>query len=492
MQKQQRRYRMKKKIIGVVSALVLVVILAACLVACNPYKWSSIGGGDPTATVESNGGYAVKQGKYLYYINGYDGTGGSGNEWGTPVKQSIVRSELDENGNVINSTTKVVVPKIIYNSSAKGGFAIYGEWIYYATPNNDKDKNGTASTTDTDFMRTKIDASITQRLGKISTRSAEYLFTKNRILYYTSNEIRYIDFSGMKTNKNINNADGAKDGVLANNVDSVAWSMNSDTIYFTRTVTGENSYKNYNELCSMKVDGSNTRVIATEDTFVTDKNADGDKTPQTQPLNVFKYTLRDIYVELSDDGQTTETIYYTKTHYLGSDISDGLFCANVTLADGANAIVDSEKKLEESGATSLIPLGYKEGAIVNINSGYFWCKPGEEMVEVFNSAKKIVRVDQEEGILYYTETSSASSLQKISYKEKNANAEIVMTEGIKVDWLNLDFIGDNFYFFATDDSNYMHTINIKTFDDNATDEDDKRIGSAYIGFEREEEDEDEE
>ena len=91
---------------------------------------------------------------------------------GTPVKQSIVRSELNEDGSVNNATTKVVVPKIIYNSSAKGGFAIFGEWIYYATPNNDRDKNGTASTTDTDFMRTKIDASVTQRLGKINTRSA--------------------------------------------------------------------------------------------------------------------------------------------------------------------------------------------------------------------------------------------------------------------------------------------------------------------------------
>ena len=173
---------MKKKIIGVVSLLALVVILATALVACNPYKWNGIGGGDPSAEVESNGGYVVKQGKYLYYINGYEGTGGSNNEWGTPVKQSIVRSELNEDGSVNNATTKVVVPKIIYNSSAKGGFAIFGEWIYYATPNNDRDKNGTASTTDTDFMRTKIDASVTQRLGKINTRSAEYLFTPTRVL----------------------------------------------------------------------------------------------------------------------------------------------------------------------------------------------------------------------------------------------------------------------------------------------------------------------
>ena len=42
---------MKKKIIGVVSLLALVVILATALVACNPYKWNGIGGGDPSAEV---------------------------------------------------------------------------------------------------------------------------------------------------------------------------------------------------------------------------------------------------------------------------------------------------------------------------------------------------------------------------------------------------------------------------------------------------------
>ncbi|MCM1306412.1 MAG: hypothetical protein NC037_02605 [Bacteroides sp.] len=482
---------MKKKVIGVVSALVLVVVMAVGLVACNPYKWSAIGGGDSSAEVESNGGYAVKQGKYLYYINGYDGTGGSGNEWGAPVKQSIVRSELDEDGNVVNSTTKVVVPKIIYNSSAKGGFAIYDEWIYYATPNNDRDKNGTASTTDTDFMRTKINGSITQRLGKIDSRDSEYLFTKSRIWYYKSSTLSYIDFSGMKTDKNIDNASGAKNGEFATNVSSVAWDMNSERIYYTQDVTGANSYKNYNELYSVKIDGSGKRLIATEDTFVTEKDEDDKKIPEAQPQNVFKYNLRGIYVEKPADDQITETIYYTKTHHIEDDETDGLFCANVTLADSATAIVESEIKIEESGATTLIPLGYQEGAIVNVNSGYYWFKPGEEAVEVFNASKNIALVDQEEGIVYFTDTSTASSLQKISYKEKNATASIVISEGIKVDWLKLDFIDDDFYFFATDDSNYMHTINVKTFDKTAEDEDGNLIGSTYIGFERDEESEEE-
>ena len=471
---------MKKKIIGVVSALALVAILAACLVACNPYKWDGIGGGDASAPVKSNGGYVVRQGDYLYYINGYAGTGGEGNEWGTPVKQSIVRSKIITDGTVETvdlKSTKVVVPKIIYNTSAKGGFAIYGEWIYYATPNNDRDKNGTASTTDTDFMRTKIDASVTQRLGKINVRNAEYLFTPTRVLYYTSNTIRYIDFTGMKTNKNIDNAKGASEGVLAENVSSIAWSMDCDTVFYTQTVTGDDSYKNYNELCSIKVDGSDRKTLATQKTFVTEG-----KEPEEDVTNVFKYTLRDMCVEESDK---TVTLYYTKTYYLNeTDTAAGLFCTK------AEDFKNKEKKLNSLSSTTLYPLGYEDGALAyNGSSLYCWYngKEGvaENPVQGADASKTIWKVDAKEGLLYMTASSSATDLLVVSYKTPG-NVKTIMTEGIKVDWLKLDFVDDNFYFFATDDSNFMHYINVDKFDNNAVDEDGKRIGSTYIGFEKEE------
>lgn len=471
---------MKKKIIGVISVLALIVALALTMIACNPYEWKGIGGGEPDAEVESNGGYVVKQGKYLYYVNGYEGTGGENNEWGTPVKQSIVRSEIVD-GKVDNSTTKVVVPKIIYNSSTKGGFAIYGEWIYYATPNNDRNKNGVASTTDTDFMRTKIDGSVTQRIGKIGTRSAEYLFTPTRILYYTSNTLSFIDFSGMKTDKSFDNGKGAYEGTLAENVSSVVWNMQSEAVYYTQTITGENSYKNYNELCAINVNGENRRVLATEDTFVTATDKDGNKTPATQPQKVFKYTLRDMFIEA--DG--SHTLYYTKTHYVSSDTQDGLFCAKATNVAG------TEKRLEALGATTVYPLGYADGAIVNSSSAMLIVNGNvDEDRELFKETKAIWRIDAQEGALYFTATSSATKLEKIAYKTPG-NAEEVMIEGIKVDWLRLDFVGDELYFFASDDSNTLHRVNVKTFDKNAVDEDGNAVKSDYVGFVREETEEEE-
>lgn len=452
---------MKKKLFSVLAIALVAVILTTCLVACNPYKWDAIGGGDASAEVISNGGYIVKQGNYVYYINGYVGVDAD-NTWGTPVKQALVRSELNQDGTINNATTKVLVPKSIHSTAKKGGIAIFGEWVYYATPNFDKDKNGNASTTDMDFMRTKIDGSATQKLGTISSRSAEYIFTSSRVLYYTNSTISYFDFSGKKVTS----------GVLAENVSKVVWSYDSDVIFYVETITGEDSYKNYNNLCSINKNGDDKQTLATIDTFL----AEGEEAVDN-PLKVFKFTLIDMYVEADD----SVSLYYTKSHTLNGTASvDGLFVAK------ANDVKGTEKKLNTIGSTTLYPLGYEEGALAyNSSNVYCWYNGAnaQEPNAVTTTSQTIWAVDQVNGIAYFSASSSATSLQKINYKNPD-NAVSIIDEGIKTDWFVLDFIGDDFYFFATNDDNYLHTINLLTFDKNAEDAE-----SVYVGFEREEEEE---
>ena len=203
---------MKKKIVLIFTAIALVAVLASCLVACNKgFEWKAVGGGDANAQVESNGGYLVKQGDYIYFINGYVGSDAD-NTFGTPVKQSIVRVKLKADGTPDNDTAVVIAPKSVYNSAKKDGIAIYGDWIYYVTNNYAKDKNGKASTTDSDFMRTKIDGSATQLIATISSRSVEYFFTPTRVWYFESNTLSYVDFSGMKNDGDVTNGKGATSG----------------------------------------------------------------------------------------------------------------------------------------------------------------------------------------------------------------------------------------------------------------------------------------
>lgn len=453
---------MKKKLFSVFAAVLVLVICIAALVACNPYKADSIGSGDSSAAVESNGGYVVKQGRFIYFINGYVGESAD-NAWGAATKQGIVRAEIKD-GKVDPKSAKLVVPKSVYNSSNVGGIAIHGDWIYYTSVNTDKDKSGTASTVNTDFMRTKTDGSVTQLIGTIGTRSAKYIFTKSRVLYYTNNTIGFIDFSKMN-DKATDKGKGAVKGTLAENVENVVWDYATDSIFYVQTAPSEDSYKNYNNLCTIKADGSGQKVLATQTTFV----AEG-VDPVNDQLNVFKYNILNLYVE--SDGDCT--LYYTKSHTFSSNsVPDGLFMAKASNVKG------TEKNLNTIASTTLVPLGYAEGALAyNAHSVYCWYNgvEKENPVQVTTTSQTIWKVDQQKGIVYFTASSSASSISKISYREAKDNATVIMEEGIKTDWLVLDFIGDDFYFFASKDDNYLHTINLSTFDKDAED-----AASTYIG-----------
>lgn len=453
---------MKKKLFSVFAAVLVLVICIAALVACNPYKADSIGSGDSSAAVESNGGYVVKQGRFIYFINGYVGESAD-NTWGAATKQGIVRAEIKD-GKVDPKSAKLVVPKSVYNSSNVGGIAIHGDWIYYTSVNTAKDKTGTASTVNTDFMRTKTDGSVTQLIGTIGTRSAKYLFTTSRVLYYTDNTIGYIDFSGMN-DKATDKGKGAVKGTLVEKVENVVWDYATDSIFYVQTAPSEDSYKNYNNLCTIKADGSGQKVLATQTTFV----AEG-VDPVNDQLNVFKYNILNLYVE--SDGDCT--LYYTKSHTFSSNsVSDGLFMAKASNVKG------TEKNLNTIASTTLVPLGYAEGALAyNSNSVYCWYNgvEKENPVQVTTTSQTIWKVDQQKGIVYFTASSSAKSISKISYREAKDNATVIMEEGIKTDWLVLDFVGNDFYFFASDDDNYLHTVNLETFDKDAED-----AASTYIG-----------
>ena len=200
---------MKKRVTVLIALVAVLVVAAVALAACDIYKQNSIGMGDSDAAVVSNGGYYVEQGDYAYFINGYVGSVTS-NEWGAAYKQAIMRAKINEDGTYDVDNAQIVVPLSIYNTYAAGGFAVYGDWIYYATPNTEEDKTGTASTTYTDFMRTRTDGAVTQKIGTVTSRSYNYLFTPTRILYYdgsssSSITVRYFDFTGMSTDKSVDN-----------------------------------------------------------------------------------------------------------------------------------------------------------------------------------------------------------------------------------------------------------------------------------------------
>lgn len=467
----------KKKICAVAVAVVVLIAAIFVLTACNKYKWDSIGAGDSAGTVVSNGGYYVEQGGYAYFINGYVGDNDA-NDWGTPYKQSIMRAELNADGTVNNATAKVVVPKSIYNQSTSGGFAVYGDWIYYATPNNDEDTTGTASTTHTDFMRTKTDGSVTQLIGTINSRSSNYLFTPTRVLFSTDSNatVYYFDFSGMKENKSLSNRKGVTEGVLIENATSVVWGYDlsreagagaqvSDYIFYTEKLTDDsNSYEFYNKLCCVRYDGSDRRVLLDNTSFL----AEGDNYLNT-PEKVFNFTLSKLFYESDNE----VTLYYTKSVEInGSATSVGLYLNTFTLDGGLGAA--GEKKLTENSSTTFFPMGKDEGILLQSNSKYYLVtgtgaddiklSDGRVVIGASSTVQAVI-----DGYVYYTD---ANALYRINLDAAatggSPNAERIIAAGVKTDWLALEFVdkGDNalLFYFDTEEYTYTSYVGLTAFD----------------------------
>lgn len=121
-------------------------------------------------TVYGNGGLSVTKGDYIYFVNShtsYNGLTKKDNENGKVFNSAIYRTKLnqgkieyEENGNPKNCD--LVVSKIAGYEYTN--LHIFDDYIYYATPNMEYQKDGTLKTSAVDFCRTKLNGSQTDVL----------------------------------------------------------------------------------------------------------------------------------------------------------------------------------------------------------------------------------------------------------------------------------------------------------------------------------------
>ncbi len=461
----------KKHVISTIAVALILVLVLGVLVACNKYEWEGTGPADSSKPVESNGGYYVRQGDYAFIVNGYDTNESIDNSWGTPVKNGIVRVKINADGSLDNSTATVIVPKQVYNSYANGGIAVYGEWVYYATPNTDSDKNGTASTTHTDFMRTKTDGSVTQLIITVNSRSSEYFFTESRILFYQNSAIEYVDFSGMSGKKSSDNMKGVTTGTLATDVSSVQWNYGSDYVVYTKNETGDTSYEFCNYIYTVKANGEGgEKLVADKYTYLTD--AEKANYVDYFPTKVFSYSLKGSYVE--SDGKTT--IYYTKSNYINSTTeSTGLYCT--TIGYGEKLDATREKHLTFTDPTAIYALGYEKGALVTMSNKnvYLVSDNANDASDVYKNiviGKSVTVQAVAGGTVYYSDSDGTKiyAINLVANEGKYTNETVVLNAKFNASWLKLDFAGNRLYFFDSNDYNYVHYVDLGSYAGKAIDE----------------------
>ena len=187
---------MTKKLFAIIATLgISVIALFGC--SGDHYKKVEIDGVQSTDyTVVGNGSGAVQYGNYVYFLNGtrgYEDTEGTANVFGEVIKGAVYRAELlgeKKDGSFVvkrDSVTELgvkshkdtdykrdevdvidvesIAPKTVGTASYKeGGIFIYDDCLYYASPNNLKNKTGAVQYKKTDFFRMTLDGKSTKKI----------------------------------------------------------------------------------------------------------------------------------------------------------------------------------------------------------------------------------------------------------------------------------------------------------------------------------------
>ena len=463
---------MKKRII----AIVLVAIMALTLfVGCESYRFKALSEvSDKNAVVESNGGLAVKQGNYVYFINAesdYDYTESKENYFNGKSNKllgAIVRVKLDENGIIVENSQTVVVPKNVMTSYTGGGFYIYGEWIYYTSPSTASDASGSLKAY-LDVLRTKTDGTKTQKLVTVKSQNFQYTVTPESFVYYDSTEktLHYINTTVKR---------GFKDVVVDEKIASIVFPENTtynpaspnlyaSAVFYTKNY--EDDTKRVNQVYALDTAGK-TYCVMEENTW----------TSEPQKIEniekVFSITLK--------SAKQTEkgiALYFRKQFYKGGSLTEGglwsvEFDSSSTpfAVSGANNVPLNNKKLADADATTMY--------IIDASSYYYLDGNVLKKVEAGKDEKEIIDFDHsitfaffyksgEVEYIYYTKD---SKLYRIAFSfdangdfvdpVTNEQTVLTSTSNISTSWLKAELVG-NYYFYSNSSDKYTYAVDLTSF-----------------------------
>ena len=262
--------------ICVFTAAATLAVSAAAFTACD-YVFTPLTDNPPAdAEVSSQGGFVVEKGDYVYFINGVE-TYTSDNTYGTPVKGALMRAKMSDIRAGENNA-ETVIPSLMVAADYTSGIYIYGDRIYYATPNNVINTAGTVDNTYLDFKSVSLDGSDVRDYFRISDNAALYRFVE-------VGETVYVVYEMDDTLISYNTADGTSTD-LARSVSAYAFNSadKSDPyIYYTMSVTdkadSDSSYSyNYNQIYRVRADAVEAPYDYTWHQEWLDEDNDGEQT----------------------------------------------------------------------------------------------------------------------------------------------------------------------------------------------------------------------
>lgn len=406
-----------------ISTFVKSFCMCLCLVVASMFVFVGCGSGFPpfednpntNDVVSGNGSFAVTKGNYLYFANGFveassitEGVNGN-TEYATLYRVKLDENghvtekekQKDEDGNDIFDPAQTILNVDILCKKIVGfetmGLYIFGDYIYFATPNNEKGvvEGELKLRTDlVDICRTKIDRSTGVEKLYTSQNAAtdcKYSMVQN------GNEVVLIFFDKDKlVIKKIvnNNVQGEK--VVAENVTSCALPSYSRSdvalteldkdVYYTRDVTDSDTVKKGNVL--MKVNLSSfvtTPVRADDSTTFTVKQTNGKYLYVEENYTEFGSTYSSIIYAFEDFA--TDSVRGTKiasNSYTSFIAADANFGPAVIAGDGTNLyfLSPSAKRMIYSGNGTLVKV--QNNNVYFIVDENLYCKNYSDTIEAKN------------------------------------------------------------------------------------------------------------
>ncbi len=262
-----------KKFFSLLFTVAVVGVLAFFGAGCTPKGFDDNPKTDDI--VISNGGTVVQKGDYLYFANGVAevDSATSDNILGAiyRVKLNGGQVALDEDGYVVGAER--VVGRVVGFPS--GGMHIYGDYIYYVTPNLGVNYEGDELNEQIELRRININGTDDKSIYQASTTSTEVkwdMAAVNGTVYFVnldSDELVLVNASN-GDQKTI--AHGVSTFVVDSRADYRAqdtFGENHNLIYYTRTATEDEMKDDTtllgNLLCSAKLSDGEEKIIDSSD-----------------------------------------------------------------------------------------------------------------------------------------------------------------------------------------------------------------------------------
>lgn len=402
---------MLKKFLKISTLVVCVACSLFVFAGCNGHALK--GGPALNDYVYGNGGLAVVKGDYVYYVNGYTEykniTSSKLNKQGSVKKSGIYRTKL-ENGKVAYTyderdvdqqysytlaKTEQVVSKVAGHENA--GLYVFDNYIYYSSPNTDKDTTGTVRNDLLDFYRCKLDGTGNTHLFKTQTQSSNQSYTFAKL----GNTVYLICYDG--TNLNIINTENKSKNTVSSSVTSVAYNQQTNYFAASHSVSEMEKYVYYT--CANEDENASGNVFAKVNIVTGDETVIDSSNSNTYSLI----------------GMQNNTVVYSKTNSLTNSSDAVIYSYNGTQETEIYSGLFANTYVVDSNGTAFNGIiGKTENAIYHISAS-------GNAVEIYNGSATVLSNSNNNVYLL----NGDSEIIKIELS--NPSAEIVVSGDAEVD-----------------------------------------------------------